>query len=389
MLQLSKNVENHIRHYPTPINLSYFWSIGSALGIFLALQLITGLFLAIHYIPHADYAFNSVEIHIIREVSGGWLVRYIHSNGASIIFILLYAHMARGLYFQSYKTPREAVWISGVTAFILMAAAAFLGYVLPWGQISYWGATVITNIITSIPVIGEALVIWIWGGFSVTSATLTRFFALHFILPFAIAGLALLHLLLLHRVGSSNPSGLVSNGLDITRFFPYFALKDTFVLLLCLIFFIFVVGFTPNMFSHADNYIPANPIVTPAHIVPEWYFLPFYAILRAIPSKLGGAIAIGGSMALLYLLPYLDRSTVAGPEFKVAWITITLVFIFDVLLLGWIGGQAPTPFLVLVDQIATLYYFIHILVIIPAISYYEWAFFSITVDEEERDDFGF
>lgn len=371
MLQLIKNIENHIRHYPTPINLNYFWSVGSALGIFLALQLVTGLFLAIHYIPHADYAFYSVETHIMREVNGGWLVRYMHSNGASIIFILLYTHIARGLYFQSYKTPRESVWMSGVTSFILIAGAAFLGYVLPWGQISYWGATVITNIITSIPVIGEALVIWIWGGFSVTSATLTRFFALHFILPFVIAGLALIHLLLLHRVGSSNPTGLQLGSNDMTRFYPYFALKDLFAFLVVLSFFIWVVGYRPNIFSHPDNYIAANPMVTPAHIVPEWYFLPFYAILRAIPNKLGGAVAIAGAIILLYLVPLLDRSRISGPEFKFGWTFLTLVFILDVLLLGWIGGKAPTPFLVLVDQIATFYYFAHFIVILPLYSWFE------------------
>lgn len=371
MLQLVKNIENHIRHYPTPVNLNYFWSIGSALGIFLALQLITGLFLAIHYIPNADYAFYSVETHIMREVDGGWLVRYIHANGASIIFILLYSHIARGFYFQSYKAPRQAVWISGVTSFILIAGAAFLGYVLPWGQISYWGATVITNIITSIPVVGEALVVWIWGGFSVTSATLTRFFALHFILPFAIAGLALIHLLLLHRVGSSNPLGVQAGSADITRFYPYFALKDLFIFLAIFFVFIFIVGYKPNIFSHPDNYVNANPIVTPAHIVPEWYFLPFYAILRAIPNKLGGAIAIVGAIVLLYLVPLFDKTRVCSTNIKFGWTLLTMIFIFDVFILGWIGGKAPTPFLVLVDQIATFYYFAHVLIILPFYGFFE------------------
>ena len=366
MKTLIKNVQNHVVYYPTPINLSYLWSFGSLIGVFLGLQIVTGILLAMNYTPHIAYAFASVE-HIMRDVPYGWLLRYMHANGASMIFIFIYAHMARGLYYQSYAHPRQEVWYSGVTLFILMAGTAFLGYVLPWGQMSYWGATVITNIITSIPLIGEPLVIWIWGGFSVNNATLNRFFSLHFVLPFVIAALAILHILLLHRVGSSNPMGVECTDVDYVPFFPYFFYKDLFAFLVAFFFFWCICIWAPNMFGHPDNYIPASPMTTPSHIVPEWYFLPFYAILKSIPSKLGGAIAMGASMALLYALPHLDQSETAGPRFKTFHHLFFTLFVLDVILLGWVGGKAPTPALVSINQVLTFGYFFHILFILPVL----------------------
>jgi quinol-cytochrome oxidoreductase complex cytochrome b subunit len=369
VLWLRGGVANHLVNYPTPSNINYFWSFGSMLGICLGIQIATGLALAMNYTAHIEYAFDSIE-HIMRDVRFGWLLRYMHANGASMIFFLIYAHMARGLYYQSYKEPRTHVWMSGSLIFVLMAATAFLGYVLPWGQMSFWGATVITNILTAIPLIGEPLVIWIWGGFSINNATLTRFYGLHFLLPLVIAALAMLHLLILHRVGSSNPMG-VDSSLDNIRFFPYFFLKDVVGFLGFMIFFLYIVCYHPNLFGHPDNYIKANPMVTPTHIVPEWYFLPFYSILKAIPSKLGGAIAMGLSMGCLFLLPFLDTSKRSWTEGKFAVDFAFAFIVLDVMLLGWLGGKAPSPVLVVLNQFLTFYYFFHFFVVIPALSYFE------------------
>lgn len=360
---LIQGVENHIISYPTPINFSYFWSFGSLIGITLGIQILTGIFLAMNYTPHIDLAFESVE-HIMRDVSGGWFFRYLHANGASMIFILMYTHMLRGLYYQSYKRPRHHVWNSGVLIFVLMAGTAFLGYVLPWGQMSYWGATVITNILSAVPVFGEPLVTWIWGGFSVNNATLNRFFALHFVLPFVIALLAIIHIVLLHQVGSSNPTGLESE-LDYVRFTPYFFWKDVVGFLVFLLFYLSVTFYTPNLFGHPDNYIKANSMVTPTHIVPEWYFLPYYAILKSIPDKLGGAIAFAASMGFWFLLPIIDISRVSYVKCKIFHESTFFVFVLVVMLLGWLGGRAPTGIIVLFNQFLTLYYFFHLLVIIP------------------------
>lgn len=377
---------NHLVGYGTPGSFSYFWSFGSLLGLTLGIQILTGLFLAMHYTPQIDLAFESVE-HIMRDVSGGWLMRYLHANGASMIFLLMYTHMMRGVYYQSYKRPRHHVWNSGVLIFILMAGTAFLGYVLPWGQMSYWGATVITNILSAVPVFGEPLVTWIWGGFSVNNATLNRFFGLHFALPFVIAALAILHIILLHKVGSSNPMGLSLSSEDYLRFTPYFFWKDIVGLMLFLTFFIAVVLYVPNIFGHPDNYIKANSMVTPTHIVPEWYFLPFYAILKSIPDKLGGAIAMGASMAILFLLPIIDISIISNPKVKLFHESSYLLFLLVVLLLGWLGGRAPTGIIVTFNQVLTIYYFFHLLILIPVLAMLNNYYFWTEIDEsEQRDD---
>ena len=276
-------IHNHIVTYPTPINLNYAWSFGSVAGICLVIQIITGIFLAMHYVPHISLAFDSVE-HIMRDVNYGWLIRYCHANGASVFFIVVYLHIFRGLYYGSYMHPRGWLWASGVLIFILMMATAFMGYVLPWGQMSFWGATVITNLFSAVPVYGPLIVEWLWGGFSVDQATLNRFYSLHYLLPFIIAAVTVLHLCLLHKYGSNNPLGINT---DITSvpFYPYFYVKDFFSFWVFLFGYLTLVFFVPNMLGHPDNYIPANPMVTPAHIVPEWYFLPFYAILRSIPIE--------------------------------------------------------------------------------------------------------
>lgn len=359
-------IKNHTITYPTPITFLYAWGIGSLLGLFLVLQILSGVFLAMHYTPHIDYAFWSVE-HIMRDVPNGWFVRYAHSNGSSILFILLYAHIAKGLFYQSYKAPREFVWISGVVIFILMSLIAFLGYTLPWGQMSFWGATVITNIITAVPVIGEYIVVWIWGGFAINNATLNRFFSLHYVLSFVAVGLVIIHLVLLHEAGSSSGLGLdVRN--EVSRFTPYFILKDTFGFLVALIFFLIIICFFPNFFGHPDNYIPASAIATPAHIVPEWYFLPFYSMLKSCPSKLGGAVFMIGAMISLAFLPWLDRSILTYYKFKFFHASSFMVFLLVVFLLGWLGSQSVSDNTMFLNQMLTVYYFLHLFVIIPALS---------------------
>src|SRR5215217_232511 len=290
--------------YPTPRNLNYWWTFGGILSFLLGAQIITGIILVMHYTPHADMAFNSVE-HIMRDVNYGWLLRYLHSNGASMFFVAVYIHILRGMYYGSYKEPREVLWILGVILFLLMMATAFMGYVLPWGQMSYWGATVITSLFSTVPLAGETIVSFLWGGYSVGNPTLNRFFSLHFLLPFMIAGVVALHIWALHVPGQNNPTGVpIKSGKDAVPFTPYATIKDLFAVSVFLIFFAYWVFYMPNYLGHADNYIPANPAVTPAHIVPEWYFLPFYAILRAIPDKLGGVIAMFGSIIVLALVPW-------------------------------------------------------------------------------------
>jgi len=372
---LVQNIENHIINYPTPVNFSYFWSFGSLIGLTLGIQILTGIFLAMHYTPHIDLAFESVN-HIMRNVAGGWFFRYAHANGASMIFILMYTHMLRGLYYQSYKRPRHHVWNSGVLIFILMAGTAFLGYVFPWGQMSYWGATVITNILSAVPIFGEPLVTWIWGGFSVNNATLNRFFALHFVLPFVIAALALIHIVLLHQVGSSNPTGLESD-VDYVRFTPYFFWKDVVSFLVFILFYLYIVFYKPDVFGHPDNYIKANSMVTPTHIVPEWYFLSYYAILKSIPDKLGGAVAMGASMAFLFLLPIIDISKYSYVKCKLFHEVTFFIFVLVVLLLGWLGGRAPTGVIVTFNQLLTFYYFFHLLVIIPGLGWLNNYYFEL------------
>merc|ERR1712127_242742 len=322
-----------------------------------------------HYTPHIDLAFLSLE-YFMRQVDFGWLIRYIHANGASMFFGAIYLHIARGIFYSSYAYPRGQLWFSGVTIFLLMMATGFMGYVLPWGQMSFWGVTVITNLFSAIPLIGEGIVQWLWGGFSVDNATLNRFFSLHYLLPFAIAGVSLVHLVLLHENGSNNPLGIDSK-MGKVSFYPYFYVKDLFGLFVFGILFSIFVFFAPNALGHPDNYIPANSLVTPAHIVPEWYYLPFYAILRSIPDKLGGVIAMFGSILILYLLPIISQSRVRSTFFRPMYKTIFWVFAVNTLILGWIGQKVVEYPFVEIGQFSTVLYFGLLLVVIPFFSVFE------------------
>jgi len=362
-------VNRHLIEYPTPANLSYFWGYGSMAGIFLGLQIVTGILLAMHYTPHVDLAFNSVE-HIMRDVNGGWLLRYLHANGASLFFFVVYIHVGRGLYYGSYAAPRHILWIIGVVIIILMMATAFMGYVLPWGQMSFWAATVITNLFSAIPVVGPSIVEWLWGGFSVDNATLNRFFSLHYLLPFILAGAVIAHLVSLHEVGSNNPLG-ISALTDKIAFHPYLWIKDVFGWLLIGFVYLAFVFYSPNTLGHPDNYVEGNAMVTPAHIVPEWYFLPYYAVLRSIPDKLLGVLAFGGSLAVWLILPFLHTSNVRSSLFRPLFRVFYWLFILDFVILGWIGGNlAESPYLE-IGQIATAYYFVFPLVIIPGLGILE------------------
>lgn len=362
-------IDSHLIDYPSPVNLSYLWSFGSAAGFCLVIQIVTGIFLAMHYTPHVDLAFNSVE-HIMRDVNSGWLMRYIHANGASMFFIVVYCHIFRGLYYGSYMYPRQQLWSSGVVIFLLMMATAFMGYVLPWGQMSFWGATVITNLFSAIPFIGPSIVEWLWGGFSVDNATLNRFFSLHYLLPFLIVGLVIIHLALLHKDGSGNPIG-VNTTTDNISFYPYFYVKDLLGFFVLLLLFSFFVFFYPNVLGHPDNYIPANPLVTPAHIVPEWYFLPFYAILRSIPDKLGGVLAMGGAIAILLALPLLNTSEIRSTEFRPIFGFFYWFLVADFILLGWLGQKPVEDPYILLGALATIFYFIFFLFLVPFIGVIE------------------
>ncbi len=361
----------HFLVYPAPRNLNYAWNFGSLAGLALVLQIITGLILAMHYTPHADMAFDSVE-RIMRDVNYGWLFRYAHANGASFFFIVVYLHIFRALYYGSYKAPREVLWWIGLVILLLMIVTAFMGYVLPWGQMSFWAATVITNLVSAVPVIGEAVVGWIWGGFAVDNPTLNRFYALHFVLPFVIAGLVGLHLWALHTFKSNNPLGIDLKGpQDFIKFHPYYTVKDAFTAGLFLIFLSLFLFYAPNYMGHPDNYIPADPLKTPAHIVPEWYFLPFYAILRAIPSKLGGAIAMGLSIAVLFLLPWLDTSRIRSAVFRPVFKWFYWILVIDVVVLGVVGANPAEGAWIDIGRIATAYYFIHFLILLPLIGWFE------------------
>ncbi|MEQ8665701.1 MAG: cytochrome b/b6 [Rhodospirillales bacterium] len=374
--------------YPTPKNLNYMWNFGSLAGIVLVIMIVTGIVLAMQYTAHVDYAFASVE-RIMRDVNYGWLIRYIHMNGASMFFIVVYIHMFRGLYYGSYKAPREILWIIGVLILLAMMATAFMGYVLPWGQMSFWGATVITNLFSAIPLVGDQLVTWLWGGFSVDNPTLNKFFALHYLMPFVIFGLVFVHIWALHRFGSNNPIGVdVKGPQDQIPFHPYYTVKDLFGLGVFLIFFMLFVFYAPNYLGHPDNYIEANPLVTPPHIVPEWYFLPFYAILRAftddffvyqiislggwlMTAKLAGVLAMFASIILLMLLPWLDRSKVRSSKFRPVYKQFFWIFLADCVLLGYIGGKPAEGAYVLIGQLATTWYFLHLIVIIPLLGILE------------------
>jgi ubiquinol-cytochrome c reductase cytochrome b subunit len=360
-------VNNHLIDYPTPGNISYYWGFGSLAGLMLVVQIVTGIFLAMHYTPHVDRAFSSVE-HIMRDVNYGWLLRYLHANGASFFFVVVYLHMMRGLYYGSYAHPRAHLWASGVIIFILMIGTGFIGYVLPFGQMSLWGATVITNLVSAVPRIGESIVQWLWGGFSVDNATLNRFFSLHFTLPFVIAALALVHLALLHAegVGSGNALGVDADA-DRIPFYPYLYVKDMFGRIGLFTVLSVFVFFAPNMLGHPDNYIPANPMVTPPHIVPEWYFLVFYAILRSIPHKLRGVIAMLFALVGLIRLPYINTSEVRSSAFRPIFRVFYWAFIVDCLILGWIGQKVVEYPYIQIGQIGTAYYFGFLLVLIPVI----------------------
>ena len=364
-------MHHELHEYPTPKNLSYLWNLGSLAGLALVVMIITGIILAMHYTPHVDHAFDSVE-RIMRDVNHGWLIRYIHMNGASFFFIVVYIHIFRGLYYGSYKAPRELLWMLGVVILLLMMATAFMGYVLPWGQMSFWGATVITNLFSAIPLVGEGIVTWLWGGFSVDNPTLGRFFALHYLMPFVIVAVVMLHLIALHRFGSGNPLGIdVSGKQDTIPFHPYYTSKDLFGAMVFLTIFASAVFFYPNYLGHPDNYIPANPLQTPAHIVPEWYFLPFYAILRAIPDKLGGVLFMFGAIAVLFILPWLDRSPVRSGRFRPLFKIFFWLLLADCVLLGYLGGKPAEGAYVVWSRLATAYYFIHFLLILPLLSVVE------------------
>ncbi len=345
--------------YQTPRNLNYWWNFGSIAGICLLIQILTGLFLAMHYVPNVNLAFDSVE-RIMRDVNYGWLIRYTHAIGASMFFVVTYIHIFRTLYYGSYKSPREVLWWLGIIILLLMMATAFMGYVLPWGQMSFWGATVITNLFSAVPLVGEGIVHWLWGGFAVDNPTLNRFFALHYLLPFVLVAIVALHLIALHQHGSNNPTGIdVKGPQDTIPFHPYYTVKDCFGLGVFFILFALFLFYAPNSLGHPDNYIPANPMVTPAHIVPEWYFLPFYAILRAIPDKLGGVIAMFSAILVLFFLPWIDRSRVRAATFRPIYKWMFWVFLVDCIVLGYIGAKPPEGSFIIIGRLATAYYFLH------------------------------
>lgn len=356
--------------YPAPRNLNYWWNFGSMAGVCLVIQILSGLFLTMHYTAHVNLAFDSVE-HIMRDVNFGWLIRYMHAVGASMFFVVVYIHICRGLYYGSYKRPREILWWLGLVIFLLMMATAFMGYVLPWGQMSFWGATVITNLFSAIPVVGESIVHWLWGGFSVDNPTLNRFYSFHFLLPFVIVGVVILHIWALHVHGSNNPLGIdVKTPQDTIPFHPYYTVKDSFTFGLFFMVFAWFLFFAPNSLGHPDNYIPANPLVTPPHIVPEWYFLPFYAILRAVPdigipftsivfveSKLAGVIAMFGSILIMFALPWIDRSKVRSATFRPIYKILFWVFVINACVLGYMGAMPAEGIYIWIGRACTLIYF--------------------------------
>ncbi|WP_109808567.1 cytochrome b [Sphingosinithalassobacter portus] len=361
--------------YPVPRNLNYFWNFGVLSGVALVCQIVTGVILAMHFHSSAAGAFESVNGTIMRDVNAGWFLRFAHANGASMFFIVVYTHIARGLYYGSYKAPREMVWLLGVVIFLLLMATAFMGYVLPWGQMSFWGAQVITGFFSAIPVVGDWIRIWLLGGYAPDDAALNRFFSLHYLLPFVIAAVVILHIWALHIPGSSNPTGVeVKDEQDTVPFHPYYTAKDGLGLVVFLIVFALLIFFAPDMLGHPDNYIPANPLSTPAHIVPEWYFLPFYAILKSftfdliLPAKLWGVLAMFGSILLMFFLPWLDKSPVRSGSYRPMYRIFFWIMIVDVFVLGYVGGAEPIARNVILGQIASMYYFAHFLIIVPIVS---------------------
>src|SRR5512135_1453130 len=357
--------------YPTPRNLNYWWTFGGILAFMLGAQMITGIVLAMHYTPHVDLAFNSVES-IMRDVNYGWLLRYIHASGASFFFVAVYIHMARGMYYGSYKEPREVLWILGVILYLLMVVTGFVGYVLPWGQMSFWAATVITNLFSAIPGVGDPIVTWLWGGYAVGNPTLNRFYSLHYLLPFVIAGVVVLHVWALHVVGQNNPAGVEpKTEKDTVAFTPYATVKDGFFMVVFCILFAWFVFYIPNYLLAADNYIPANPAVTPAEIVPEWYYLPFYAILRSIPDKLMGVIALFSSILILAFIPWLDTSRVRSARYRPLFKQFFWLFVIVCIGLGWLGGRPPEGIYVILSRVFTVYYFAFFLIVMPLLGIFE------------------
>ncbi len=358
--------------YPTPRNLNYWWTFGGILSVMLMVQIITGIVLVMHYTPHVDYAFNSIEL-IMRDVNWGWMLRYTHANGASMFFVAVYIHMLRGLYYGSYKAPREVLWILGVIIYLLMMAAGFMGYVLPWGQMSFWGATVITNLFSAIPLVGEGITTWLWGGYSVDNPTLNRFFSLHYLLPFMIAGVVVLHVWALHVVGQNNPDGVEVKNVarDTLPFTPYATTKDGFAMVVFMLFFAWWIFYVPNYLGHADNYIEANPLATPAHIVPEWYYLPFYAILRAVPSKLGGVVAMFSAILVLCFLPWLNTSKVRSAKYRPVFKVFFWLFVASAIGLGYLGAMPAEGGYVLASRLLAVYYFAFFLIVMPLLGLFE------------------
>jgi quinol-cytochrome oxidoreductase complex cytochrome b subunit len=379
-LPIIRLVDEAMLQFPTPKNLNFWFTFGGILSFMLVVQILTGVVLAMHYVPHETMAFDSVE-RIMRDVNYGWLIRYMHSNGASMFFIAVYIHIFRGLYYGSYKAPREVLWLLGIVIYLLMMATGFLGYTLPWGQMSFWGATVITNFFSAIPVVGQFITQWLWGSFAVDNTTLQRFFSLHYLLPFVIAGVVVLHIWALHVPGNNNPLGIdVKGPADTVPFHPYYTIKDLFAIVVFLLFFIYFIFFTPHFLGHADNYIQANRLVTPPHIVPEWYYLPLYAILRSVPDKLAGVILMFSAIMVWAFLPWLDRSAVRSARFRPWMKQAVFILVVVIWILGMLGSQTPDGNFefyfgmtlpiskVLLSQICTIYYFAHFLLITPLVS---------------------
>jgi len=360
--------DENLLSFPTPKNLNYFYTFGFILTMCLVTQIITGIVLAMHYVPNTTLAFDSIE-HIMRDVNYGWLIRYTHSNGASMFFLAVFIHMFRGLYYGSYKEPREIIWILGVVIFLLMIITGFMGYVLPWGQMSFWGATVITNLVATIPIIGEPVLTLLLGGYSVDNPTLNRFFSLHYLLPFVIFGVVILHIWALHVTGNNNPTGIeVKDSKDTISFHPYYTVKDLFAYIVFLLMFCYFIFYNPNILGHPDNYIEADPMLTPAHIVPEWYLLPFYAILRAVPDKLMGVLLMFGSIVVLFFLPWLDTMKVKSARYRPLYKIFFILFVISCLLLGYLGAKAPEGIYLFLSRVSTIYYFAFFLVIMPVLS---------------------
>ncbi len=370
-LPIISYLEKEYGDYPMPKNANYFWSFGALLTICLVVMIISGIFLAMYYTPHVDMAFESTE-RIMRDVSFGWLIRYIHSNGASFFFIVVYIHMIRSLYYGSFKYPRELNWLLGVFIYFIMMATAFLGYTLPWGQMSYWAATVITNLFSAIPFVGEGIKTWLLGDYTVGNATLNRFFALHYVLPFVIFGVVGLHVAAVHVHGSNNPAGIeVKEPKDTVKFYPYMLVKDTLAFCVFGIIISAVIFFGPNLMAEVDNYIPADPMVTPAHIVPNWYLAPFYAILRAVPDKLGGIVLMFAAIAVLFVIPWLDNSKIKSCSFRPLYKWLMILFFVNFFVLGYVGLKPATGNYLLVARIGVVYYFGFLLVITPFMHRFE------------------